>query len=73
MLLGVYGGLNASRVYGGINAQKCMMAAMLFKNVHMYFSSVYCEVYPGPTVWGPTEAQEPAPSTLLPKLCVITW
>ena len=32
------GGLNASRVYGGINGQKCMMAAMLFKNIYMYFS-----------------------------------
>ena len=33
---GVFGGLNASRVglYGGSNAQKCMMAAMLFKNIH---------------------------------------
>ena len=46
MLLGVYGGLNASWVYGGINAQKCMMAEMLFKNIYMYFSKVYfCEVY----------------------------
>ena len=58
----MYGGLNASRLYGGINAQKCMMAAMLFKNIYMYFSKVYfskvyfpkvyfpkvyfCEVYP---------------------------
>ena len=41
MLLGVYGGLNASRVYGGINARKCMMAAMLFKNIYTYFSKVY--------------------------------
>ena len=33
---GVYGGLNASRVglYGGSNARKCMMAAMLFKNIY---------------------------------------
>ena len=47
MLLGVYGGLNASRVYGGINAQKCIMAAMLFKNIYMYFSKVYFpKVYP---------------------------
>ena len=48
----MYGGLNASRVYGGINARKCMMAAMLFKNIYMYFYEVYfpklyfCEVYP---------------------------
>ena len=33
---GVFGGLNVSRVglYGGSNAQKCMMAAMLFKNIY---------------------------------------
>ena len=33
---GVYGGLNVSRVglYGGSNARKCMMAAMLFKNIY---------------------------------------
>ena len=32
---------------GGINAQKCVMAAMHFKNIYMYLSKVYfCEVYP---------------------------
>ena len=33
---GVYGGLNASQVglYVGSDAQKCMMAAMLFKNIY---------------------------------------
>ena len=36
MPLGVYGGLNASQVYGDTNAQKCMMAAMLLKNIYKY-------------------------------------
>ena len=31
---------NAYRVYGGINARKCMMAAMLFKNIYIYFTNV---------------------------------
>ena len=47
MLLGVYGGINASLLYGGINARKYRMAAMPFKNIYMYFSKVYfTKVYP---------------------------
>ena len=44
----MYGGLNASQVelYGGSNAQKCMMAAMLFKNIYIDFPKLYfCDVY----------------------------
>ena len=70
ILLGVYGVQNASWVYGGTNAQKCMMAAMLFKNIYMYCSKEYfSKVYFSKVFIPKMYFSEVYPTSVSSKLC----